>query len=189
MWFEIEEHWDYGYVEVSSDQGQTWDILVGQSTSTENPNGSSFGAGYTGQSNGWIEETFDLSQYVGREVWLRFEYVTDDAVNRAGWLIDDIRIPELNYADDFESGAGEWKSQGFIYSDNQVSQRYQVQLLTVSEGQPLVTSMRLDETQHGQVELRGLGRETDRAVLVISALAPVTTQVAPYEYTVRPLDH
>ena len=57
---------------------------------TENPSGNSFGSAYTGSSDDdgdgepdWVTERFDLSVYAGEEIWLRFEYVTDDAVNRA----------------------------------------------------------------------------------------------------------
>jgi hypothetical protein len=186
MWYDIEEDWDYAYVEISTDGGQTWDLLSGSRATTSNPNGNSFGSAYTGKSGGWVQETFDLSPYAGRKAFVRFEYVTDDAVNRAGWLIDDVRIPELGYQDDFESGSGGWKNDGFVYSDNWVSQRYLVQLITLGQ-QTRISHMSLDEGQDGRLELRGLGSEVDSAVLVISALAPVTTEVATYEYTIRPL--
>jgi immune inhibitor A len=187
MWYDIEGDWDYAYVEASVDGGQTWDILPGPSTTASNPNGNSFGPAYTGQSEGWIEEKFDLSPYAGREVLVRFEYITDDAVNHPGWLIDDISIPELGYDDDIESGTGEWSSAGFIYSNNRVSQRYLVQLIVFGR-QVRVLRMVLDEQQRGSVELRGLGSDAESAVLVISALAPATTEIASYRYEVRPLD-
>ena len=38
-----------------------------------------------------------------------------------------------------------------------------------------------------QFIIRGLGRDIERAVLVVSAIAPVTTEVAPYHYTITPL--
>jgi hypothetical protein len=187
MWYDIEEDWDYAYVEISTDGGLTWDVLTGPSSTTSNPNGNSFGPAYTGQSDGWIEERFDLGAYAGHEVLLRFEYVTDDAVNRTGWLIDDVRIPELGYDDDMESDTGEWQADGFVYSDNQVSQRYRVQLITMGRTFQ-VLPMSLDETQRGQLELQGLGGDVSSAVLVISAIAPVTTEVAGYEYTIQPME-
>jgi immune inhibitor A len=187
MWYDIEEDWDYAYVEISTDGGQTWDVLVGPSSTTSDPNGNGFGSAYTGWSGGWIEERFDLTPHTGREVLLRFEYVTDDAVNRSGWLIDDIRIPELGYEDDFESGPGEWQADGFVYSDNRIAQRYRVQVVTMGR-RFSVLPVPLDETQHGQVELRGLGQDIDSAVLIISAIAPVTTEVAAYEYTIQPIE-
>ena len=143
-------------------------------------------AAYTGSSNGWIQESFDLDAYAGQEVLLRFEYVTDDAVNRAGWLIDDVCIPEAGLCDDLESGAGDWEARGFIYSDNRVGQRYQVQVILVQDNALRVLQVPLDQAQQGRLELRGLGPR-ERAVLVISALAPVTTEQASYRYSVEPL--
>ncbi len=35
--------------------------------------------------------------------------------------------------------------------------------------------------------IRGLGGDVERAVLVVSAIAPVTTEVAPYHYTITPV--
>jgi hypothetical protein len=195
-WYDIETDWDYAYVEASVDGGQTWDILSGSFTTTSNPNGNSFGPAYTGQSEGWIEDRFDLSPYAGQEVLVRFEYVTDDAVNGPGWLIDDIAIPELGYKDDLESGPGGWQSAGFLYSDNRVRQRYLVQLIVWrvmdSHGlhgrQSHVLRMALDAAQRGSLELQGLGSDVGSAVLVVSALAPSTTEAATYRYEIRPLD-
>lgn len=187
MWYDIEEDWDYAYVMASADDGQTWDLLTGPSSTTSNPNGNSFGPAYTGSSNGWVQETFDLTPYMGKQILLRFEYVTDDAVNLSGWLIDDLSIPELEYSEDFEAGLGEWESAGFVYSDNLVAQRYRVQVITLGK-QAQVLTLELDSTQTGSLTLRGLGSDFDSAVLVISALAPSTTEVASYTYQITPLE-
>lgn len=186
MWYDIERDWDYAYVGVSTNGGRTWDLLSGAKTTTSNLNGNSFGPGYTGQSGGWIEERFDLSHYAGREVMVRFEYVTDDAVHRSGWLIDDIRISELGYADDMEAGPGGWEANGFVYSDNRVPQRYLVRLITV--GQTVnVRALVVDESGYGRAEIRGLGAEINTAVLVVAAAAPATTETAPYRYSIQTL--
>ena len=86
VWFELEEDWDYGYLEVSQDGGKSWDILETPNTSAGSPIGNGFGMGYTGDSGGWIGETVDLTRYLGRGILLRFQYVTDDAVNGSGDL-------------------------------------------------------------------------------------------------------
>jgi len=186
MWYDIERDWDYAYIEVSANGGQTWDLLSGSRATTRNPNGNSFGPGYTGQSGGWIEESFDLSSYAGSEAVVRFEYVTDDAVHRAGWLIDDVRIPELDYADDMESGTGGWQAKGFVYSDNRVPQGYLVQLITV--GQTVnVRALAIDDSGYGRAEFHGLGAEVETAILVIAAVAPATTETAPYRYSIQEL--
>ena len=85
-WFDIEKGWDYAYVEVSENGGAMWSILPGTHASRDDPLGNSYGPGYTGKSGDsgvprWIEETVDLTPYAGKKVLLRFEYITDEAVN------------------------------------------------------------------------------------------------------------
>ena len=60
---------------------------------------------------------------------MRFEYVTDDAVNRPGWLLDDLRIPAIGLADDFEQGSTGWQSEGFLLGDGRLAQEWLVQVV------------------------------------------------------------
>ena len=101
--------------------------------------GNAFGAGWTGisgtrrgrprQAPKWIDEQVDLTPFAGKEILLRFEMVTDDAVNQPGLLIDNIGIPEIGYQDDGETGAGGWEAVGWMLTDNSLAQRWLVQLL------------------------------------------------------------
>jgi hypothetical protein len=50
-WYTLTDGWNYAYVEVSEDQGKTWDILSASSTTTTNPNSLSYGDSFTGISN------------------------------------------------------------------------------------------------------------------------------------------
>jgi hypothetical protein len=45
--------------------------------------------------------------------------------------------------------------------------------------------MALDEEQHGQVTIADLGKGVDSVVVVISGVAPVTTEPAQYGYEAR----
>ena len=49
MWWNIEETYDYGYVQVSRN-GEDWVILPGQRTRDDDPTGNALGPGYTGAS-------------------------------------------------------------------------------------------------------------------------------------------
>lgn len=187
MWWDIEADYDYGYVLASRD-GLKWQPLAGRRVQTHSPSGNAFGPGYTGQSGengapGWVVETFDLEAYAGEEVWLRFEYVTDDAVNAAGWFIDDVSIPALDYYADFESDAGGWSSEGWLLTDNRLEQRWLIQALTL-DNNLLAHVERIPVNEEGQahIQIKDLGRGKT-AVLAVSALAPVTTE--PAEYTIR----
>ncbi len=186
-WYDIEEDWDYAYVEVSTDGGKRWEILRGPSSTDTNPNGNSFGWAYTGKSGDgpvWIEEVIDLSPYAGQPILLRFEYVEDDALNYPGWAIDDIQIPELGFFDDVEGGENGWQAEGFVRTNNFVPQRYLVQLITFGD-EVQVQRLPLSEDQRGRWEVPLASARLDRAVLTISGLAPVTTERAPYYYAIR----
>lgn len=191
LWYDIEEDWDYAYLAISADSGETWDLLEGKYTTTSNPQGNSFGPAYTGLSGGgdepqWVMEEIDLSAYAGRPVLIRFEYITDDAVNGVGFCVDDIAVPELGYTYDAETGDDGWDGEGFIRTDNILPQRFIVQVIEMGD-EKRVRRMALDELQQGRLEMRGLGDELDRAVLIVSGYAPVTTELAGYEYTIAPL--
>ena len=192
MWWHIEPDYDYGYVLVSQD-GRKWDAVTGARATEEDPTGNSFAPGYTGrsvdaapESDGWVTEQFDLSPYAGQEIWVRFEYVTDDAVNNSGWLVDDVRIPAIGYAADFESGADGWESEGWLLTDNRLRQRWLLQVLEM-EDQLLQGVRRIPVDENGQTTftLTGLG-DGRTAVLAISALAPVTTEPAAYGVRIDP---
>lgn len=180
-WYDIEPSWDYAYVSISTNEGQTWTLLPSGNSTTDNPAGNSYGPGYTGTSAGWQEEIVDLTPYVGQEVLIRFEYVTDDAVNHPGWTIDDISIPEIGFFDDVETGPNGWQAEGFVRIDNQLPQHFLVQLLEIGE-EVTVRPMPLSEDNTGQLTIAGLGSTVDLAVLIISGLTPVTTEPASYEY-------
>ncbi len=189
-WYDIEENWDYAYVEVSSDGGQTWDILITPSGTDYNPNGNNFGWAYTGMSGGgeeprWIREEVDLSDHVGEEVLIRFEYITDDAVIHPGFAVDDIWIPELDYDYDAERDDG-WEAEGFIRMENILPQRWIVQVIEFAGRETRVRSIQLDQEQKGEWLIDA--DEVDEVVLVISALAPSTTEVAGYRHEVREVE-
>lgn len=192
LWYDIEEGWDYAYVEISTDAGQTWQILPGKFTTTDDPSGNSYGAGYTGISGGstsenpsWVQDSYDLTPFTGHTVCIRFEYLTDEAVNRAGLCIDDVRIPQLGYLDDAENGDDGWTAQGFMRHDNTLPQHYAVQLIRLGN-QITVEHLPLREDQSGEWPIRGLGSQ-DKVVLAVSALTPGSTEKAAYHYEIQPL--
>lgn len=188
-WYDIEDLWDYAYVEVSTDNGDSWTLLETQRTTTENPNGNAFGPGYTGKSNGstvdWVEELVDLSQYAGESILMRFEYVTDAAVTQPGMFIDSVSIPEIDYYQDFENGPGDWESEGWLLTNNDLHQRWLVQVIEpLPDGDVKVHRMAVDENGHGEMNLTGV-QTRDDLTLVISALAPVTVETSSYQFTIE----
>ena len=133
VWYSVEAEWDFAYVEVSGDGGETWTILETTLTTNENPNGTSFGPGITGESTGWVEDSVDLTPYAGGEVLIRFEYVTDDAVNGRGLCLDDFVLAEIGWTDDAESDGG-WEANGFARLNNLVPEEFLVQIVRKGPG-------------------------------------------------------
>jgi hypothetical protein len=88
--YDIETDYDYGYVEVTTNDGVYWTSIPGTITTTSDPNGTNHGHGFTGTSPGWVNAIFPLTAYAGQEIMLRFAYATDQSVHGAGYRIDGI---------------------------------------------------------------------------------------------------
>lgn len=127
MWndYVIEEDWDYGFVEVSTDGGNTWteqkvyDEAGGEVTTGDDyadPNGrmADYGGkkyGLTGDSHGWQHQYVDLSQWAGQTISIRMLQATDAAFLERGWFADDFSVTgggETVWSDDVEGGNTGW---------------------------------------------------------------------------------
>jgi immune inhibitor A len=109
-WYEIEYDYDYGFVEVSTDNGISFTRIPGNLTRD-----IGYGVpGIDGSSNGlWLDASYDLSAYAGKSIQLRFHYLTDGGVALKGWAIDQISIPEIGYFDNAEVSQTDWTFNGF----------------------------------------------------------------------------
>lgn len=90
--WEIEYNYDYVLIQVSADNGENWESLCGNYT---RPGASSHGTSdplYDGIQADWIIEEMDLSDYQDEIINLRLMFVSDQAVEKDGFYIDDILI-------------------------------------------------------------------------------------------------
>jgi immune inhibitor A len=181
VWYHIENLWDYGYVMVSTDDGHTWTVLETAHTTTENPHDNAYGPGYTGQSDGWLEEVIALDDFVGGQILLRFEMITDEAVVQPGMVIDDVGIPEIGYFSDFERDGGGWQAEGWLRTDNRLPQQAWVQAV----------QQRGDDAEISRWLVTGdttwilpLIPAVEQVVLALSPFAPVTTVPMPYRLAI-----
>ena len=132
-WYDLESGYDYLYLEASTD-GQHWEIIKTPSCSDKDTSGNAYGCGYTAKSGGgdtaqWINESADLSPFAGKKIQLRFEYVTDAAINGEGFLLDDVAIEAIHYKTDFEADNGGWIANGFARIDNTLPQTFRLALI------------------------------------------------------------
>lgn len=98
--WDIEQGWDGGVVEISTDGGTNWGRLTpiggypGTITNGGTLCGITTGSGaFTGMGQlGFTQRQVDLSAYAGQNVKLRWLYRTDTAQTGEGWFVDDIAL-------------------------------------------------------------------------------------------------
>ena len=106
--FKTEKSADGGILEIKKIDDLNW-RRFGKEKVIRNPYSgdvqySTFGIPYlsafSGNSNGWIQSYFDLSDYAGQEVTIRFRFATDDNTAAEGdaWYVDEVEVIDmLNY--------------------------------------------------------------------------------------------
>lgn len=180
-WYDIETDYDYIYFEVSED-GEQWQIITTPSGTPDDPSGNSYGWAYNDVTNGWIQEEIDLSAYAGKEVQIRFEYVTDAAVNGEGMLIDDIRIDAIDYFTDFEEDNGGWEAAGFVRVQNILPQTFEIALITERGSDTTVEYIELtNQTADIPLSLNS----GEKAILVVTGTTRFTRELANYSIDIK----
>ncbi|MGJ7912714.1 immune inhibitor A domain-containing protein [Neobacillus sp. LXY-1] len=96
-WYDIEEQWDFAFVQVSTDNGATWKSLGNSHTRSDvvdegYPTIINSMPGFTGNSKGWQPQSFDLSEYKGQKIKLRLRYATDWGSSYIGFFADNIKV-------------------------------------------------------------------------------------------------
>jgi len=110
--YDIERNYDYFYVEVSDDGGQTWDSPLKTYTNSPGPPG--------GKPVEWTQDSVDLTSYAGSNILLRFRFNSDETYSDEDGLfdsdgavyIDEITLQDASgtlFYDDAESGSGSWE--------------------------------------------------------------------------------
>lgn len=100
--------WDGMNVRISSDGGDSWEVLTNPSDEYDASSLYSFGnehgegqgvPGWAGSNNSWTEVEFDLSSYEDETVMIRFAFASDPAYSTAdqapglyGWQVDNILV-------------------------------------------------------------------------------------------------
>ena len=176
-WYDLEEGYDFTYLSVSADGGASWDLLL-PVHSTAGDYGPAFGGqsnAVAGHVNGWVTERIALNSYVGQQITVRFEMLTDGGVQSRGFAVDDIAIAELGYVNDVERDDGIWQANGFVRGGSALPQVWRLRLIDNESG--AVQDLSLDARNQEQWEIT-LGSRG--GTLVISALSPFGIDPATY---------
>ncbi|MGC4175205.1 immune inhibitor A domain-containing protein [Demequina sp.] len=119
--YDIEEGYDYFFVEV--DSGSGFVPVVGSITSAPDV------VGTDGTQADWTAASYDLSAFAGQTVQLRFRYTTDGAVAGNdpavvdGIFLDDIAIDGV-LQDGAEDGDNGWTADGFAAVGDTSTEEY-----------------------------------------------------------------
>ena len=181
MWYDLETDYDYVFLEVSTD-GETWQILTTPSGTDKDPSGNSYGWGYNGQTNGWNTEEVDLSEFAGQKVQIRFEYVTDAALNGEGFLLDDVKVDAAGYSSDFEADEGGWIPSGFVRVENVLPQTYRLSLILKGDS-TTVTQIPLNADQTVDIPLSL--KSGEEAILIVAGTTRFTRLPAAYQIEIK----
>ena len=151
-WYDIEDGWDYGYVEVYD--GSNWVTLPDKNglTSSAVPSFGQYNTmlppgrepmeyflngawnGLTGSSGGWVTVEMDLTSFAGKTIELHFRTWQDGAFSGRMLFVDDIAIKGtgLDFFDDVESGGGDWTLDGFVRTEDRNKNDYSVQVFEMN---------------------------------------------------------
>jgi immune inhibitor A len=187
VFHDIEPGYDFAYVFISEDGGQSWQPLKSSGMQGESPEDDPSGSAlaprfYTGPSDDWRAESIDLTPYAGKRVQIRFAYVTDPIFTKGGIAFDDMAIPEIGFYDGAETMVEGWTAAGFERVTANIPQPWRLQLITYADGAPRVERL-LDGEDHLLSRHVSLDDSDGEAILVVAAAAPMTLQPAGYSLT------
>lgn len=153
VWYDLEESYDFAYLSISIDGGQSWEVL-----NTSYGRDEEYGDAYNGRSddrnnatNGWLKESISLDNYTGNMVQIRFDVLTDAGLSGHGFAVDNIAVTGFQPAT-FTDGPEGWQAEGFVLTAGWLPQKW-VLLLIDELSEPMVTALPLNELNQGQFEL------------------------------------
>ncbi len=158
-WYDIEDGWDYGYVEVYNSETGEWDTLLT----------------FTGTGQG--ASTADLTPYCGEVIDLCLRYETDGSVAWYGWYVDEMAIPEIGYYDDAEDD-GEWIPYGWSRITEEYPVWFSVTTCYADNGTSLQSQAVNRIVENGTVVVTAAGNDGDYGLRTIGAPAAAEKAIA-----------
>ncbi len=117
--YDIEEAYDFAFLEASSDGGSTWQAVqtnLSSPASEDQSGNNSSGTGITGTSDGYVDLTATLPAGTNG---LRFRYQTDPAAVGTGLQVDDVTVDgTLVGGAEVDEG---WQFDGFFRTDGEIT--------------------------------------------------------------------
>ena len=191
MW-DTEEGWDFGFVQVSTDNGATWKSLPATDTTSDHDPGAIPTAvdnlpGFTGDSGSFQPQTVDLTPYAGKKVLLGFRYITDSGVDEGGYWVRHLDLAGTA----LPVGLSGWKSYSQVKP--QSVNGYTVQLVGINSTDHSAFYKKLDLNSDFEGSLTGpqlkkalgYGSQLAGAIVMYDEPTESITKYARYNLTVN----
>ncbi len=188
--WDLEDYWDFGFVQVSTDGGYTWTSLMdneGYSTYDYDPNAIPVAIenlpGLTSYITAPVTLTYDLGAYAGQDILIGFRMITDWGTHYGGWWIDNIYVDGTLISDG--TNAAVFKD---ITEVVPINNDFAVTFVGIKgKGKNIqyqVVNLKLDDvTESGLFELNKILKWSDSAVMLVTyEAAEGTTYYADYTY-------
>lgn len=109
--YNIEDGWDYAFLQASSDGGATWaDVETDHSYEGADDSGfNASGFGISGTTDGWVDLTAEVPEGTNA---IRWRYLTDGAFALNGFQVDNITLDD-EVIGDAETADEGWTFKGF----------------------------------------------------------------------------
>lgn len=189
--YDLEDYWDFAFVQVSTDGGFTWTSLENAYTTADHdPNAHPTVIenlpGITSFITDWATMEFDLGAYADQDILVAFRLVTDWATHYGGWWIDNVYVDDTLISDGTDASI--FKDITEIVPINNDFTITFVGFIEHGRGRQKieykVVSMKLDEmSEDGWFELNKVLKTSDSAVMLVTFDAPEGfTGYADYSY-------
>ncbi len=192
--WDLETTFDFAYVQITTDGGDTYTSLACTDTQDDATGGNvgpGFGQGFNGFNDtpAFTPEMCDLSAYAGQTVGLAFRYFSDSNTHGAGFWADDVAIDGTVISDGTTLDG--WQS-GTAFNPIEI-EGYSVQLVAYDSGstEAHIFSIPLDASFHGSLSGSAIADAIGTTADVVSAIVTFhdataqVTQYAPYTLTVN----
>lgn len=193
LW-DLEDYWDFGFVQVSTDGGATWTSLEDEEDyatydhdPSAHPKVVANLPGLTSYVEDWVTLTYDLSAYAGQDILIGFRLVTDWAVHYGGWWIDNVYVDDTLISDG--SSVAPFKDITYYQP---IELDFSVTLIGMyqkyGKTHYIVRDMYIDDLdEEGAGFLAGIVRLGGYAVLMVTLEVPEENAYfyGPYEYVIE----
>jgi hypothetical protein len=93
-WYDIESGYDLGTIQISTNGGTSYSVLEPLNGYPDNVSGMNC---FSGSQSEWEKVEFNLSEYNGQTVVIRFYFASDAIIAKNGWYVDDVELKIDNF--------------------------------------------------------------------------------------------